>query len=92
MRLSMPVFSWRRLWLESDSTYLVALLRSRFCWVPWRWRPVWERCVGSLSQMDFVVTHINQKGKQVVDCLVFKAPSIVAPTRWWTASVFCSFF
>ena len=33
-------FSWRRLWLESDSPYLVALLRSYFRQVSRRWHSV----------------------------------------------------
>ncbi|KAK3199937.1 hypothetical protein Dsin_023352 [Dipteronia sinensis] len=33
-------FGWRRLWLESDSTFVVDTLRSRSYKVPWRWRPV----------------------------------------------------
>ncbi|KAK2646800.1 hypothetical protein Ddye_021995 [Dipteronia dyeriana] len=31
-------FDWRRLWLESDSTFVVDILRSRSRKVPWRWR------------------------------------------------------
>ena len=85
-------FSWRWLWLESDSAYLMALLRSRSCRVPWRWRLIWERCLSYFTQMDFNVTHIYWKDNRIADCLGSKAPSIVAPTWWWTPPAFCCSF
>ncbi|KAK3183936.1 hypothetical protein Dsin_031222 [Dipteronia sinensis] len=57
-------FGWRQFLLESDSAFLVAILRARFCKVPWRWRLAWDRCLSWLSQMDFVVTHIYWEGKR----------------------------
>ena len=42
-------FSWRWLWLESDLAYLVALHRSRSCWVARRWHHIWERCLDYLA-------------------------------------------
>ncbi|KAK3199187.1 hypothetical protein Dsin_022602 [Dipteronia sinensis] len=59
-------FGWRRLWLESDSTFVVDTLRSRSRKVPWRWRPVWDRCLSLISQMDFAVTHIYREGYSAV--------------------------
>ena len=83
-------FGWRRLWLESDSTFVVDILRSRSRKVPWRWRPAWDRCLSLISQMDFVVTHIYREGNQVADSLAFRSPNIVSPTWWWSAPNFCN--
>ncbi|KAK3195732.1 hypothetical protein Dsin_027042 [Dipteronia sinensis] len=55
-------FGCRRLWLESDSAFVVAVFRSRSRKVPWRWRSAWDMCFSLLSQMDFVVTHIYWEG------------------------------
>ncbi|KAK2638050.1 hypothetical protein Ddye_025845 [Dipteronia dyeriana] len=60
-------FGWRWLWLESDSTFVVDILRSRSRKVPWRWRPAWDRCLGLISKMDFVVTHIYREDLSSVE-------------------------
>ncbi|KAK0599983.1 hypothetical protein LWI29_010426 [Acer saccharum] len=85
-------FGWHRLWLESDSTFVVNILRSRSRKVPWHWRPAWDRCLCLISQMDFAVTHIYREGNQVADSLASRSPSIVSPTWWWTAPSFCNSF
>ncbi|KAK3213082.1 hypothetical protein Dsin_017788 [Dipteronia sinensis] len=85
-------FGWRQLWLESDSTFVVDTLRSRSRKVPWRWRPVWDRCLSFISQMDFAVTHIYWEGNQVAGSLASRSPSIVSPTWWWTAPNFYNSF
>ncbi|KAK2655634.1 hypothetical protein Ddye_008686 [Dipteronia dyeriana] len=73
-------FGCRRLWLESDSTFVMDILRSKSRKVPWRWRTAWDRCLGLISQMDFAVTHIYREGNQVADSLASRSPSIVSPT------------
>ena len=70
-------FSQRWLWLESNSPYLVALLCSRSCRVPWRWR-LFGRSLGHLPHMDFIVTDTYQEDNWVANCLVSRTPSIVA--------------
>ena len=56
-------------WLESDSSYAVQLLSSRFEHVPWRVRQAWQRCIFEISQMEFQVSHIFREGNQVADAL-----------------------
>ncbi|KAK2661126.1 hypothetical protein Ddye_007659 [Dipteronia dyeriana] len=85
-------FGWHQLWLESDSTFVVDILRSRSRKVPWRWRSAWDRCLGLISQMDFVVTHIYREGNQTADSLASMSPIIVSPTWWWNAPNFCNPF
>ncbi|KAK0608113.1 hypothetical protein LWI29_025664 [Acer saccharum] len=60
---------WHRLWLESDSSYVVQLLSSRSKQVPWRIRQVWQRCIYQISKMEFQVSHIFREGNQVADAL-----------------------
>ncbi|KAK2646167.1 hypothetical protein Ddye_021362 [Dipteronia dyeriana] len=36
---------WHRIWLESDSSYVVQLLSSRSEQVPWQIRQAWQRCI-----------------------------------------------
>ncbi|KAK2638448.1 hypothetical protein Ddye_026243 [Dipteronia dyeriana] len=85
-------FDWRRLRLESNSTFVVDILRSRSRKVPWGWRTDWDRCLGLISQMDFAVTHIYREGNQVADSLDSRSPNIVSPTWWWNAPNFCNLF
>ena len=73
-------FGWHWLWLESDSTFVVDTFRSRSRKAPWLWRPVWDRCLSLISQMDFAVTYIYQEGNQVANSLASRSPSIISPT------------
>ncbi|KAK2652591.1 hypothetical protein Ddye_012447 [Dipteronia dyeriana] len=85
-------FGWRRLWLESDSTFVVDILRSRSRKVSWRWSTAWDRCLGLISQMDFALTHIYREGNQAADSLAYRRPNIVSLTWWWNAPNFCNPF
>ncbi|KAK2643687.1 hypothetical protein Ddye_018882 [Dipteronia dyeriana] len=85
-------FGWRRLWLKSDSTFVVDILSSRSRKVPWRWRSAWDRCLGLIYQMDFVVTHIYREDNQATNSLASRSPSIVSPTWWWNAPNFYNSF
>ncbi|KAK2659229.1 hypothetical protein Ddye_005762 [Dipteronia dyeriana] len=60
---------WHRIWLESDSSYVVHLLFSRSEQVPWRIRQVWQRCIYQMSKMEFQVSHIFREWNQVADAL-----------------------
>ena len=50
--------NWKKLWLETDSIYLVILFRSKSLVVPWRCRLAWELCLDQISQMVLHVTYI----------------------------------
>ncbi|PON37013.1 Ribonuclease H, partial [Trema orientale] len=75
-------FGWKNLWLESDSSYLVTLLKAHSPSVPWRWKPSWLRCIDRISKMNFHVSHIFREGNSVAVLLASGATSIQAPT-WW---------
>ncbi|KAK3204572.1 hypothetical protein Dsin_018618 [Dipteronia sinensis] len=60
---------WHRIWLESDSSYVVQLLSIRSDQVTWCVRQAWQRCIHQISHMEFQVSHIFREGNQVVDAL-----------------------
>ncbi|KAK2644794.1 hypothetical protein Ddye_019989 [Dipteronia dyeriana] len=60
---------WHRIWLESDSSYVVQLLSSHSKQVPWRIRQAWQRCIYQISKMEFQVFHIFRDENQVADVL-----------------------
>ncbi|KAK2648928.1 hypothetical protein Ddye_016417 [Dipteronia dyeriana] len=60
---------WHRIWLESDSSYVVQLLSSRSEQVPWWIQQAWQHCIYQISKMEFQVSHIFREGNQVADAL-----------------------
>ncbi|KAK3225126.1 hypothetical protein Dsin_004988 [Dipteronia sinensis] len=60
---------WHRIWLESDSSYVVQLLSIRSDQVTWRVRQAWQRCIHQISYMEFQVSHLFREGNQVADAL-----------------------
>ncbi|KAI9156864.1 hypothetical protein LWI28_013336 [Acer negundo] len=42
-------YGWHRIWLESDSSYMVQLLSSHSEMVPWRVHQAWQRCIFQIS-------------------------------------------
>ncbi|PON43417.1 Ribonuclease H, partial [Parasponia andersonii] len=76
-------FGWKHLWLESDSSYLVTLLRARSPSIPWHWKPSWLCYIDRISKMNFHVSYIFREGNPVADILASRATSIQAPTWWY---------
>ncbi|KAI9181501.1 hypothetical protein LWI28_015585 [Acer negundo] len=83
-------YGWHRLWLESDSSYVVQLLSSRSEMVPWRVHQAWQRCIFQISQIDFQVSHIFKEGNQVADTLSKHALELLGDSWWFSAPPFCS--
>ena len=83
-------YGWHRIWLESDSSYVVQLFSSRSEMVPWRVRQAWQRCIFQISQMDFQVSHIFREGNQVANTLSKHALELQADSWWFYAPSFCS--
>ena len=48
-------FNWCRLWFESDSSYVVQLLRSQIKSVPWKWHTRWVCALNYLSEIPYCV-------------------------------------
>ncbi|YP_008992319.1 hypothetical protein Salmi_Mp055 (mitochondrion) [Salvia miltiorrhiza] len=72
---------WHSLWIESDSIYVVSLLRSRSMIVPWNHRNRWLYTLHLIRQMNIVVTHIFREGNHVADALANAAGDL----KWWNS-------
>ncbi|KAK3225647.1 hypothetical protein Dsin_005509 [Dipteronia sinensis] len=81
---------WHRIWLESDSSYVVQLLSSRSKQVPWRIRQAWQCCIYQISMMEFHVSYIFREGNQVADALSKHALGLEVNSWWATSPSFCS--
>ncbi|XP_057808539.1 uncharacterized protein LOC131023020 [Salvia miltiorrhiza] len=71
--------NWNNLWIESDSTYVVGLLRKRSEDVPWRFKASWAGVLSSPTGFQLYITHIYREGNQVADLMA-------NPSReegWW---------
>lgn len=60
-------------WLESDSSYVVGLLRERTERVPWRVKVCWQWILRFISRIHFRVSHIFREGNKVADILAAPA-------------------
>lgn len=57
------------IWLESDSVYVVVLLRDHLTKIPWHVKARWWRCVlAYIAQINFRVTHTFREGMQFQTC------------------------
>lgn len=61
--------SWNKLWIKSDSTYLISLLKSRSLSVPWNHRTRWLVVLELMNHMQIVSSHIYREDNQVADAL-----------------------
>ncbi|XP_057811539.1 uncharacterized protein LOC131025771 [Salvia miltiorrhiza] len=60
---------WRKLWLESDSTYVVELLRKKLMEVPWRFLTSWKATIAFLNNFELRVSHIYREGNAAADIM-----------------------
>ena len=58
---------WYNLWLESDSTSVLASFSSRSFSPPWSLRVRWLNCLSKVIRMNFQYTHIFREGNATVD-------------------------
>ncbi|KAK3183302.1 hypothetical protein Dsin_030588 [Dipteronia sinensis] len=83
-------YGWHRIWLESDSSYVVQLLSSRSEIVPLRVRQVWQRSIFQISQMHFQVSYIFNERNQIADALSKHALELQADSWWFSTLPLCS--
>ncbi|KAL8492867.1 hypothetical protein ACS0TY_024169 [Phlomoides rotata] len=77
---------WSNIWLESDSTYVVHILKSSSPEIPWRLLARWHRVRRLRTNLHMVVSHIFREGNAVADRLSCEE---VDRFMWWSApSVF----
>jgi ribonuclease HI len=73
---------WHSLWLETDSSSVVAAFNNPHNLVAWNLRNRWKNALIMVSQMNFMVTHIYREGNQVADLLANYGLTSTALTTW----------
>ena len=76
------LYSWDKLWFESDSTYIVDLLRKKSITIPWKYRSKWIHALSFLATITYKATHIFQEDNAVVDKLASHGIHL-RNTQWW---------
>ncbi|KAL8509015.1 hypothetical protein ACS0TY_016271 [Phlomoides rotata] len=71
---------WLHLWLETDSIYVVNILKHHTSLVPWRLLGQWHRVRRMMGDMQIVVSHIFREGNTTADRLT-REP--VDGFEWW---------
>ena len=75
-------FGWNTLWLETDSTYVVLLVKNNSQKVPWRFRSRWIRALQFARKNNVRISHIYREGNCVADKLA--SMSITEDSNhWW---------
>jgi ribonuclease HI len=73
---------WTNLWLESDSSSVVAAFHNPTKPVAWCLRNRWKNALYMTTQMNFMVSHIYREGNQVADLLANHGLSILSIVYW----------
>jgi ribonuclease HI len=60
---------WNNLWLETDSSLVVAAFNNPHKLVFWNLRNRWKNVLTMVGHMNFMVTHIYREGNQAADLL-----------------------
>jgi ribonuclease HI len=72
--------NWHNLWLETDSSLVVAAFSNPATLISWRIRNRWRNILSMIKQMNFMVTHIYREGNQVADLLANHGLSLTSIT------------
>jgi ribonuclease HI len=81
---------WPHLWLESNSSLVVAAFNNPEKPVAWQLRNRWRNVMFMFRQMNCVVTHIYREGNQVADSLVNHGLTINSLAFWQDSPLFIS--
>jgi ribonuclease HI len=79
---------WNNLWLETDSSLVVAAFNNPHNLVVWNLRNRWKNTLTMVSQMNFMVTHIYREGNQVADLLANHGLNQTSLTSWQHVPLF----
>ena len=75
-------FKWKNLWVETDSTYIVALFKDSTISMPWELRNRWSRAIRYANELKTHIFHIFREGNEAADKLAsWAATSELA--MWW---------
>jgi ribonuclease HI len=81
---------WQHLWLESDSSLVVAAFKNPDKPVAWQLSNRWRNVMFMFRQMNCVVTHIYREGNQVADSLANHGLTINSLAFWQDTPLFIS--
>ncbi|KAL8540377.1 hypothetical protein ACS0TY_001834 [Phlomoides rotata] len=71
---------WLKIWLKTDSLYVVYILKTHHSVVPWRLMAQWHKIRRLMGDMHIVVLHIFREGNALADRLT-REP--VKRFKWW---------
>ena len=63
-------FKWKNLWVETDSSYIVALFKDNTISMPWKLLNGWLRAIRYAHELNTHVSHIFREGNEVAERLV----------------------
>jgi ribonuclease HI len=79
---------WTNLWIESDSSSVVAAFHNPDKPVAWCLSNRWKNTLHMTKQMNFMVSHIYREGNQVADLLANHGLSLLSIVYWNTLPLF----
>ncbi|PRQ36596.1 putative ribonuclease H-like domain-containing protein [Rosa chinensis] len=77
-------YGWRCLWLECDSTSVIACIKSSSFVPPWPLRIAWLACLARIRAMTFHCSHILREGNTVADRMTNMG--LLSPSLVWHVS------
>lgn len=61
--------NWNKLWLESDSMYVVQIFNTQDPQVPWKCLEKWRWVKRYLNSIHWVITHVYREANASADCV-----------------------
>jgi len=58
--------NWNSFWLETDPKLVVQAFSNQDI-VPWQLRNMWSNCIITVSNMNFIISHIYREGNACAD-------------------------
>jgi ribonuclease HI len=74
--------NWANLWVESDSSQVVAAFKNPKNSIAWPLRNRWKNAIFKMSHMHCIVTHTYREGNKVADLIANFGLSSSEPTFW----------
>jgi ribonuclease HI len=74
--------NWFNLWLESDSTLVVAAFKNPKKPVAWPLRNRWRNAIFMMTQMNCIITHTYREGNKVADLIANFGLTTNEPVSW----------
>jgi ribonuclease HI len=80
--------NWLNLWLESDSSLVVAAFKNPSNLVPWPLRNRWKNVQVLVRSLNFIVSHICREGNKVADLFANQGLSLSSLSCWFNPPSF----